>query len=189
MDLEPPIEGVITIDDLKALIGELRMMARGLLALEGTAHSFTPTALAMTALRRAKLKEQDWEQVRWENRAHFFSAIARAMRNALIDHARRRKSKGRDSIVYLSPYEPVFETMPNDAQERPERIILLEEALARLEAGDRQLAAAIHQFYFAGYTTAEMARFAGVSEKTIDRELKRARVMLKKIMEELAEAA
>src|SRR5258706_4288680 len=134
MAFESPIEGIITIADLKGLIGELRMMARGLLALEGTAHSFTPTGLAMTALRRAKLKDQDWEEVRWENRAHFFSAIARAMRHALIDHARRRKSKGRESILYLSPDEMVFHSLPNEAEERPERIILLEEALARLEA-------------------------------------------------------
>ena len=61
--------------------------------------------------------------------------------------------------------------------------------MARLEAADGRLAQAVQQFYYAGYSTAEMARFAGVSEKTVDRDLKRARVMLRKIMEDLAPAA
>src|SRR5690349_5216944 len=74
----------IHVDDLKNLVGELRMMARRFLVSEGT-HSFTPTALAMTALRRAKLSEQDWNDVRWENRGHFFASLNTAMRHALID--------------------------------------------------------------------------------------------------------
>jgi RNA polymerase sigma-70 factor, ECF subfamily len=184
-----PFDGAVTVEDLRTLIGELRMMARQLLATESGAHSFTPTALAMTALRRAKLKDQEWEDIRWENRAHFFSALTTAMRHALIDHARRRKAKGRDGIIYLPPDENVFQDLPAAAEDRPERVILLEEALARLERVDRRLADALQQFYFAGYSTAEMAIFAGVSEKTVDRDLKRARVLLRKIFEELSTAA
>src|SRR5689334_5292995 len=95
----------IGVDDLRNLVGELRMMARQLLTCESHKHSFTPTALAMTALRRAKLHDQEWQEVRWKNRAHFFSSLATAMRNALIDYARRRKGKGRDNIIYLPPDE------------------------------------------------------------------------------------
>ena len=189
MGLKKAATDCIRIEDLGNLIGELRMMARGLLINESGAHSFTPTALAMTALRRAKLQDQDWEQVRWENRAHFFSAVATAMRHALIDHARRRKAKGREDILYFAPDEIFFQNLPAVAEERPDRIILLEEALAKLEAGDQRLADAIQQFYYAGYSTAEMARFAGVSEKTVDRDLKRARVLLRKILGDLAQAA
>ncbi|PWT80291.1 MAG: hypothetical protein C5B44_05490 [Acidobacteria bacterium] len=186
---ESQSDGAITVDDLRALIGELRMMARRLLATEAGGHSFTPTALAMTALRRAKLKDQDWENVRWENRAHFFSAVTTAMRHALIDHARRRKAKGRDAVIYLPPDENIFYDLPASADERPARMILLEEALARLETADRRLAETLQQFYFAGYSIAEMAIFADVSEKTIDRNLKRARVLLRKIFEEVATTA
>src|SRR5262245_48845753 len=114
----------ISIEDLRNLIGELRMMARRLLATESAMHSFTPTALAMTALRRVKLKEQEWEDVRWENRSHFFSNLAMAMRNALIDHARRRKAKGRDKVVYFAPDELFLKDLPAEAEERPTRIIL-----------------------------------------------------------------
>jgi RNA polymerase sigma-70 factor (ECF subfamily) len=178
----------IGLDDLKNLIGELRMMARQLLSSESHKHSFTPTALAMTALRRAKLQEQEWQDVRWENRAHFFSALATAMRHALIDHARRRGAKGRDTIVYLPPDEILFRDLPTDADERPERVVLVEEALTRLASENKRLADAVHQFYFLGYSTAEMARFSGVNEKTVDRDLKKARIILRKMMEDALKA-
>lgn len=179
----------IELENLKDLIGELRLMARQLLAGESHMYSFTPTALAMTALRRVKLKDQDWEEVRWENRAHFFSAVAKAMRNALIDYARRRRAKGRENLVYFPPDENFFRDLPAEAQERPERIIIIEEALAKLDAEDKRLADALHQYYFAGYSIPEMARFGGVSEKTVDRDLKRGRVLLRKLVDEILAAA
>jgi len=180
------LSGPIQLEDLQNLIGELRMMAKRLLSIESQRHSFTPTALAMTALRRVKLKEQDWENVRWENRAHFFAATTTAMRHALIDHARHRKAKGRNAIVYFSPDEILFHDLAAEANDRPERIILLEEALALIEAGDKRLSDLIDQFYFGGYSIPEMAHFAGVSEKTIDRDLKKARTVLKKMVEKLS---
>ena len=163
-------------------------MARQLLNSESHRHSFTPTALAMTALRRVKLQEQDWEDVRWENRAHFFSALAAAMRHALIDYARRRKAKGRDAIIYLPPDEILFRDFSTDAEERPERILLVEEALSRLASENKRLADVVHEFYYLGYSTAEMAHFNGVSEKTIDRDLKKARIILRKMMEDSLKA-
>jgi RNA polymerase sigma-70 factor, ECF subfamily len=179
----------ITVDDLKALMGELRMLARSLLASESGGHSFTPTALVLTALRRAKLKDQDWQDVRWENRAHFFSALTTAMRHALVDHARRRRAKGRGELIYFPPDETVFQNLAVTAEERPDRIIVLEEAVARLEAMDSRLSGVVQQFYYVGYSTVEMARFAGVSEKTVDRDLRRARVLLRKMMEEISNVA
>jgi RNA polymerase sigma-70 factor, ECF subfamily len=188
--MEPAQESLecIRVEDLRNLIGELRMMARRFLSLE-KGHSFTPTALAMTALRRAKLNEQDWSEVRWENRAHFFSALATAMRHALIDHARRKKSKGREKILYFAPDEAFFRDLPAEAEERPDRLVLIEEALAKLASKDPRLADCIQQFYFLGYSVREMAALSDVSEKTVDRDLKKARILLRKLIEELPRAA
>jgi RNA polymerase sigma factor (TIGR02999 family) len=188
MDRDSASTQPISIADLQNLLGELRLLARRLLATESRADSFTPTLLAMTALRRVKLKDQDWEDVRWENRAHFFAALSRAMRNALVDHARRKKAKGREAIMYFPPDESFFSNLAVEAEETPDRIILLEEALARIESQDKRLAEVVHQFYYAGYSISDMARFAGVSEKTVDRELKRARILLRKMLEEFAKA-
>jgi RNA polymerase sigma factor (TIGR02999 family) len=179
---------LIRVEDLRNLIGEIRMMARSFLSAERV-HSFTPTALAMTALRRAKLSEQDWSEVRWENRAHFFAALSTAMRHALIDHARRRRARGREKVLYFPPDEDLFRDLPAQAEERPERFIVLDEALARLTAEDQRLAESIQQFYFLGYTIPEIASLSGLSEKTIDRDLKRARTVLRKYLDELPTAA
>jgi len=176
------------VDDLNNLFGELRMMAHQLLNGESHKHSFTPTALAITALRRVRLTEQEWQDVRWENRAHFFSALATAMRHALIDYARRRKARGRENIIFLPPDEIIFQDLPADAEERPERIVLLEEVLSKLEAENKRLADVVYQFYFLRYSIPEMARFNEVSEKTIDRDLKRARIVLRTMMEQTLKA-
>jgi RNA polymerase sigma factor (sigma-70 family) len=137
----------------------------------------------MTALRRAKLRDQEWADVRWENRGHFFCALTRAMRSALIDHARRRRAKGRNNLFYFPPDESFFFNLAGEADDRPERILLLEEALSCLAAEDKRLSDAIQQHYFLGYSIPEMARFGGVSEKTVDRDLNRARTMLRKMLE------
>ena len=179
-------EKPVGLDDLHELIGELRMMARCLLSTESEPHSFTPTALAISALCRAKLAAQDWEQVRWENRNHFFACLAQAMRHALVDHARKRKAKGRDKLIYVSPDEILFHELPNEAEEHPQQIILLEEAMAQLEQMDEGLAKLIEHYYFLQYSIPEIAHFGGVSEKTVDRHLKQARVTLQRIMEKLA---
>ncbi|MBX3743788.1 MAG: sigma-70 family RNA polymerase sigma factor [Verrucomicrobiae bacterium] len=173
----------VTVDDLRDLIGELRMVAARLLAFESRNHTYTPTALAMTALRRAKLKEEAWEDVRWENRGHFMAAMSVAMRNALVDHARRRRAKGRSKVLYLPPDEDVFRDLPAAAEEKPERVLMLEEALTRLGEQDARLAGILRQHYYFGYTVAEMAQFQEVSEKTVDRDLKKARVLLRKMLE------
>jgi RNA polymerase sigma factor (TIGR02999 family) len=188
MEEQSEVSQCIGVDDLRNLVGELRMMARRFLVGEGT-HSFTPTALAMTALRRAKLAEQDWTEVRWENRAHFFSALNIAMRHALIDHARRKRSKGRENVVYFPPDEDFFRDLPGEAEERPDRFLLLDEALARLSLDDSRLADSVQQFYFLGYSIPEIAKVSGVSEKTVDRDLKKARTILRKYLEDLPRAA
>ena len=181
-------ETPLGIDDLRDLIGELRSMARQLLSLESKAHSLTPTALAMTALRRAKLADSDWEEVRWENRRHFFAAIACAMRRALVDYARRRRSRGRDRVVYVSPEENLFRDLADGADDRPEHFLCLDEALSSLAEMDSRLADVLHQHYFLGYSAPEIARTSECSERTVDRDLKRARILVRKLYEERSRA-
>lgn len=179
-----PETQIITVDDLKNLMGELRGMAHALLLSEGNPQSLTPTALAVSALRRAKVAAMEWEEMRWENRAHFFAALRMAMEHALIDHARRAKARGRDRIVYMAWDETVLRDLSDGADRWPDLFIALDEALAILKASDSRLAEVIAQFYYAGFTVPEMARFSEVNEKTVDRELKRARTVLKRIMEQ-----
>jgi RNA polymerase sigma factor (TIGR02999 family) len=174
----------ITVLDLENLIGDLRGMARALLSSESNPQSLTPTGLASTALRRAKLSHQDWDDIRWENRAHFFSVLRLTMRHALVDHARRRRVRGGEKTLHLPWDDDVLINLPTEADKRPDAFIALDEALAELRAIDSQLADIIEQFYFLGYSIAEIARFLDVDEKTVDRRLKKARVILKRLMKD-----
>ena len=172
---------------LPLVYAELRCLARQRLSQERPGQTLDATGLVHEAYLRLMPPDGSPEhRQRWENRAHFFAATTTAMRHALIDHARHRKAKGRNAIVYFSPDEILFHDLAAEANDRPERIILLEEALALIEAGDKRLSDLIDQFYFGGYSIPEMAHFAGVSEKTIDRDLKKARTVLKKMVEKLS---
>lgn len=111
------------------------------------------------------------------------------MRHALIDHARRKRARGREAIIYFAPDEDFFRDLPAEAEERPERFILIEEALAKLNEQDERLAQSLQQFYYLGYTVAEMAALSGLSEKTVDRDLKKARILLRKYLDDLPRAA
>ncbi len=95
----------ITLDDLQNLFSELRMIAASLLKLESGRPTYTPTALAVSALRRAKPQDQNWEDLRWENRAHFFSALSRAMRNAPMSSSQKPK---KPAPRVIAAYNDIF---------------------------------------------------------------------------------
>jgi DNA-directed RNA polymerase specialized sigma24 family protein len=184
---------IITVEDLKNLMGELRGMARGILLAESNAHSVTPTALAISAIIRAKCPNVSWEDVQWKNRRHFFSVIQKAMRHALIDHARKRKAKGRNLLEYVGWNEEVLRNLAQGADQWPDLFIALHEAIKALQKKHRELAELIHLAYFARYTISEIADFLGPdantgdqpNEKAIDRALKDARLFLKDYISKL----
>ena len=79
-------------DELTPLIyDELRRLARGYLRRERPGHTLQPTAL----VHEAFLRLIDQSQVNWQNRAHFFGAAARLMRQILINHAESRRAAKR----------------------------------------------------------------------------------------------
>lgn len=183
MNSEATPDGPIGIEDLRNLVGELRLLARQLLHCESAGHSLTPTALAMTALRRVRRVEQDWDSVRWENRRHFFGALSQAMKRALVDHARRRHARGRSSIVYRPGQDDLLNDLAGSADEQPEAFLRVQEAIERLRSESPDFAEILEEHYYGGYTTAEIARFRECSEKTVDRNLARARVLFRQAFE------
>src|SRR5882762_1811179 len=74
---------------------ELRRLAAHKMAGEASGHTLQATAL----VHEAWLRLGGAQQQSWENRAHFFSAAAEAMRRILVDHARRKQSQKRGSGV------------------------------------------------------------------------------------------
>lgn len=170
----------VTIEEIEDLMGDLRSMAITLLNFESKANSIQPTALIHTALRRSKTKGMDWSEVKWSDRGKFLRFMHRIMRQALVDHARKRDADRRPQIEYVSPDAIELYDIPATLKEHPEQIIALEDALERLTKEDAELADIIEFHYFSGINVAEIANLLEVSESTIKRNLKRARMVLYK---------
>jgi hypothetical protein len=179
---EPITEEAITWDQLHALMGELRTMARALLAQEGNARSIQPTGLVLSALRRQvpggteDRTEVNWDEITWPNRRYFFGAMYQAMWRALRDHARKRNKKRGVQPVQIE--EIHLENLARTADERPEQIEALRIAVERMREPHPDWAGLIEHHYLSGYSWEEAARAMGVSERTARRDGDRARLLL-----------
>ena len=142
------------------LYGELRATAQRAMRSERSDHTLQPTAL----VNEAFLKLVDPSGVAWESRAHFLGVAARAMRQVLVDHARRRKSEKRESGGERLPLDDdllVLETSAID-------LLALDEALARLAAHDEELARLVELRFFGGLTVEETGRVLGLSVRQVE---------------------
>jgi RNA polymerase sigma factor (TIGR02999 family) len=115
----------------------------------------------------------------WEGRAHFFGAASRAMRQVLVDLARRRqatKRGGQSQIVSLRDADAALEI-------EVDAILALDDALAQLGGVDRRLCQVVELRFFGGLPETEIAEMLGVSSRTVERDWIKARLFL---LEELA---
>ena len=159
------------LDQLVPLIeGELRRLARLYLRRERAGHVLQTTALVNEAFVRL-LK---WQDVSWQNRAHFIAMAARLMRNILVDIARRR-AKGGDGhsirIVDIAAAEHV-------AHERARDLVALDDALRGLAERDLRKAQIVELRFFGGLNLEEIAEVIGVAPITVSREWAKARAWL-----------
>jgi RNA polymerase sigma factor (TIGR02999 family) len=112
----------------------------------------------------------------WDGRGHFFGAAARAMRDILVDQARRKAALKRGGEMQRKELEA------NDiAIESPvENILALDEALQKLEAQDPQKGRIVMLKFFTGLTMEEIAAELGVSKSSIERQWRYIRAWLYK---------
>jgi RNA polymerase sigma factor (sigma-70 family) len=121
----------------------------------------------------------DWDQVTWPNRRYFFGAAYEAMRRTLLDHAERRGADKR-----IPPRQQVqvdqihLENLARTADEHPEQIEALLEALENLRARHPQWAEVIEHRFYSGCTVEETARIMDIGEVTVSRWWKQARLLL-----------
>ena len=142
---------------------ELRRLAKRYMAGERQGHLLQPTAL----VNEAWLRLIDWQNVEWQNRAHFFSLAAQMMRRTLMEYARtqqREKRGGREGVqVSLSE-------AANVAPERSADLIALDDALQALEKLDPRQARVVELRFFAGLSQEEAAEALNVSVGTVRRD-------------------
>ena len=146
---------------LPLVYDDLRRLAHAYFSNEKSDHTLQATAL----VHEAYIRLVNWENVSWQNRAHFFAVAAEVMRKILIDHARKRgaQKRGPGSRVAL-----------DDAISLPQKkdldILALEDALVELEKVDPRQAKIVELRFFGGLTIEETAYVTGLSESTVRRE-------------------
>jgi RNA polymerase sigma factor (TIGR02999 family) len=152
---------------------ELRKMAAAVMRRERPGHTLQPTAV----VHEAYLRMIETGDLSLENRAHFFAIAARSMRRVLVDHARRRladKRGGEDQRQVELKDELAL------TAQQSEDVLALHRALEELEKLDAQQAQIVEMAYFSGNTVPEIAEILGISGRTVNRELKTARLFLKR---------
>lgn len=140
---------------------ELRDLAGSIMRRERRGHTLQPTAL----VHEAYLRLVDQAEVGWEGRAHFFGCAARAMRQVLVDYARRRQAekRGGKDAQRVTLHE---ELQGEEAMEF--EILALDEALTRLAELDDRMRRVVEMKIFGGLTSKEIAHALGVSKRTVD---------------------
>lgn len=155
---------------LPLVYSELRRLARARMAKTPPGNTLQPTAL----VHEAYLRLIGSDDPGWNSRGHFFAAAAQAMRQILVDQARRKKSVkhgGDRQRVELAGVEPAIEPPTGD-------LLALDEALARLERSDPRKGKIVMLRYFAGLTTEETAAALDISVPTVNREWRFIRTFL-----------
>jgi RNA polymerase sigma factor (TIGR02999 family) len=159
------------LDELVALVyQELRRMAHRHLAGQRPGHTLQTTAL----VHEAYLKLVDCRQVRWQDRSHFLGVSARLMRRILVDYARSRNAGKRGG-----PARPVsLDENLDFAPSRSAGLVSLDDSLDALAAMDPRKGKLVELKFFGGLDTAEIAEVLGVSQPTVLRDWKLAKLWL-----------
>lgn len=155
---------------------ELKRIASRQMRGERSGHTLNTTAL----VHEGYLNLIKNEELTWQNRAHFFSMAAIAMRRILIDHARRRVAEKRGGGLVVATF--VEDDVVREA--RAEELIDLDEALERLASFDARQAEVVTYKFFGGLRHEEIAEVLGVSVPTIHRDWRLARLWLSREMKQ-----
>jgi RNA polymerase sigma factor (TIGR02999 family) len=159
-----------------ALYRELRAMARRQMANERSDHTLQPTAL----IHEAYLRLLGGDHHEYRSSGEFWSAAARAIRQILVEHARRRARDKRGGGRQRVELDEAFVAGP----QRDERLVALDEALDRLSELDPQKVRLLELRFFGGMTLDEAALALGVSQSTVVREWRLARAWLQAALED-----
>ncbi len=152
---------------------ELRKLAAQKMAQEAPGQTLQATGL----VHEAYLRLVDVQKAQhFNSRGHFFAAAAEAMRRILVGNARRKKSQKRGGDARRADLD-VAELA---SRQQSERLIALDEALARLAQIDPTKAELVKLRYFAGLTIREAADALGISTATADRYWAYARAWLQR---------
>jgi RNA polymerase sigma-70 factor (ECF subfamily) len=129
-------------------------------------------------INEAYLRMVDANRVKWQDRAHFLAVSAQAMRRVLVDHARAHGAQRRGAGARNLPLEAAMNVHAAQTSD----LVRLDETLTALAREHPRRAQVIELRYFGGLSMKETASVMGVSEDTVLRDWKFARIWLLRAM-------
>ncbi len=161
------------LDALFALLyAELHRLAEGALRRAGGSLTLTPTTL----LHEAYLNMTGRDDVAFPDQARFLAYASRAMRGLVIDFARRRQAAKRDRRFEITLADE--QAASAEQMRTSDELTRLGDALDELAAIAPGLAELVDLHFFCGFAFAEIATLRGVSDRTVQREWRKARLLL-----------
>ena len=151
---------------------ELHRVAEAQMLGAAAGQTLQPTALVSEAwLRLVRGRDQR----SYENREHFFSVAARAMRSALVDQARKRSAGKRGGHLGRVSLDVALDA----AENRGVDVLALNDALDRLAQTKPRPSQVVEMRFFGGLSLHEIASALDVSQTTVNRDLQLARIWLR----------
>ncbi len=156
---------------LPVVYDQLKQIARQRLRRESDAATLATTDLVHEAyLKLAPAPER----VDWQSRGHFYAIASRAMRQVLITRALAKRTTKRGSGA---EHVSVDDEIPM-SEERAEELLTIDEGLQLLEQSNPRLAQVIDLRYFGGFSISETAKSLDISDATVNRDWRVARLWL-----------
>lgn len=159
---------------LPVVYEELRAIARDRIRQERAGHTLQATAL----VHEAYMRLIGSQNVPWQNRAHFFGACANAMRQILVEHARRRGAKKRGGTRARES----LTSADVGSEEDLDLVLSIDESLEALRAEDARAAQVVELRFFGGLEMEEIAAALEISERTAHREWAFAKARLAQML-------
>ena len=132
------------------------------------------TLSATTLLHEVFLNMHERDGVMFADRARFIACASRAMRGLIVDYARSRQALKRGAGFELTSLPTDIPELAVDCAE----LQRLSDAVEQLEPVDTRLAEVVDLKYFSGFSLADIAALWGVSERTVHRDWRKARLFL-----------
>lgn len=155
---------------LPLVYDQLRVMAHHRLGPGGRGATLDTTAL----VHEAYLKLFDSAELSWKDRKHFFAVVAIAMRQIVVDEARRRGSLKRGGDLKRVDLDATALAI----EEQSEELLALDAALSHLAKLDERLVRVVELRFFVGFSMPEIAQALEVSERTVERDWRAAKAVL-----------
>jgi len=160
---------------LPLVYNQLRGLAGDFFRAQTPSHTLQPTAL----VHEAYVKLVGARDIEWQSRAHFFAVAAKAMRQVLADHARRKKADKRGGDRHRVTLAGL-----STADDRALDLADLHDALNKLADLDPRQYEIVELRFLGGMTNDEVAAHLDVSTSTVQREWRMARAWLRRELQD-----